>query len=192
METSITSETISQLNICGDLNNIEIANDTEPKLIPSREQMEIGQMRINLKNAREVYFKYSSSHRMAHTKATVRKRVAEGAKTVPHSQSLKAETGKVPQHVKRINKDETTQRKRYRPGTRALKKIRKFQKLTKLIIPKVAFLRLVWEIIEREYSWYWIQAGAVLALHEAVEVYIVRLFDETNLCAIHVKWVTSY
>ena len=37
METSITSETISQQTICGDLNIIEIANDTEPKLTQSRE-----------------------------------------------------------------------------------------------------------------------------------------------------------
>ena len=37
METSITSKTISQQTICGDLNNIEIANDTEPKLTQSRE-----------------------------------------------------------------------------------------------------------------------------------------------------------
>ena len=53
METSITSETISQQTICGDLNNIEIANDTEPKLTQSREQMEIKKTRINVKNARE-------------------------------------------------------------------------------------------------------------------------------------------
>ena len=69
--------------------------------------MEIEQMRINLKNTREVYFEYSSSQRMACTKATVRKREAERAKMVPHSQSLKAEAGKVPWYVKRIKKDET-------------------------------------------------------------------------------------
>ena len=159
MDTSITSETISQQTICGDLNNIEIANDTEPKLTQSGEQMEIEQMRINLKNAREVYFKYFSSQRMACTKATVRKRTAEGAKTVLQTQSLKAEAGKTPWYVKRIKKDETTQRKRYRPGIRALKEIRKFQKSNELIIPKVAFLRLVWEIIQKEYSWYWVQVG---------------------------------
>ena len=147
-------------------------------------------MSINIKNAREVYFKYSSSQRMACTKAMVRKRAAEGTKMVPHLQSLKAEAGKVPQYVKRIKKDETTWRKRYRPGTRALKEIRKFQKLTELIIPKVAFLRLVWEIIQKKYSWYQVQVGAVLALHEAAEVYIVRLFDNTNLCTIHAKQVT--
>ena len=38
METSITSEMISQQTICGDLENIEIANDTEPKFTQSEEQ----------------------------------------------------------------------------------------------------------------------------------------------------------
>ena len=106
METSITSETISQQTICGDLNDIEIEDDTEPKLSQSREQMEIEQTKINLKNAREVYSKYSSSKRMACTKATVRKRAAKGAKAVPNSQSLMAEAGKVPWYVKKIKKDE--------------------------------------------------------------------------------------
>ena len=45
METPITSETISQQTICGDLNNIEIANDNEYN--QSREGTEIKQMRIN-------------------------------------------------------------------------------------------------------------------------------------------------
>ena len=94
METSITSETISQHTICRNLNNIEIANDKEPN--QSKEWMEIEQTRINLKNTRKVYFKYSSSQRMVCTKATVRKRVVEGAKMVPHLQSSKPEAGKVP------------------------------------------------------------------------------------------------
>ena len=50
---------------------MEIAIDTEPKLTQSREQMEIEQMRINLRNAREVYFKYFSSQKMACTKTSV-------------------------------------------------------------------------------------------------------------------------
>ena len=37
METSITSEVVSQQTICGDPENIEIANDTEPKLTQSKE-----------------------------------------------------------------------------------------------------------------------------------------------------------
>jgi histone H3 len=34
------------------------------------------------------------------------------------------------------------------------------------------------------------QSHAVLALQEAAEAYIVGLFEDTNLCAIHAKRVT--
>ena len=57
METSITSEMISQQTICEDPENIEIVNDMEPKLTQSKEQMEIEQTRKNLIQAWKVYFK---------------------------------------------------------------------------------------------------------------------------------------
>ena len=34
------------------------------------------------------------------------------------------------------------------------------------------------------------QSHAVLALQEAAEAYLVGLFEDTNLCAIHVKHVS--
>jgi len=34
------------------------------------------------------------------------------------------------------------------------------------------------------------QSHAVLALQEAAEAYLVGLFEDTNLCAIHAKHVT--
>ena len=84
METSITSETVSQQTICGDPENIEIANDTEPKQIQSKEQMsEIMQTRKNLIQAWKVYFKYFSSQRMAHTKSAVKRRAVKGDKSIP-------------------------------------------------------------------------------------------------------------
>ena len=55
----------------------------------------------------------------------------------------------------------------FQPGTQALMEIWKFQKSTELLIPKVALWRLVKEITQKEYSWFCIQAGAVLMLHEA-------------------------
>ena len=96
METSITSETISQQTICGESENIEIANDTDPKLNQSKDQMEIEQTRKNLMQAQEVYFKYFFSQKMAHTKAMVRRRAEAGATTIPNSQPPIAEAGKVP------------------------------------------------------------------------------------------------
>ena len=34
------------------------------------------------------------------------------------------------------------------------------------------------------------QASAVLAMQEAAEAYLIGLFEDTNLCAIHAKRVT--
>ena len=79
METSITSETISQQTICGDLENIEIVNDMEPKLTQSKDQMEIEQTRKNLIHAWKFYFKYFSSQKMAQTKSTVKWRPEAGS-----------------------------------------------------------------------------------------------------------------
>ena len=62
---------------------------------------------------------------------------------------------------------------RYRPGTVALREIRRYQKSTELLIRKLPFQRLVREIVQ-----------------EASEAYLVGLFEDTNLCAIHAKRVT--
>lgn len=79
---------------------------------------------------------------------------------------------------------------RYRPGTVALREIRKFQKSTDLLIRKLPFQRLVREISSEYKSDLRFQSQAILALQEAAEAYLVGLFEDTNLCAIHAKRVT--
>ena len=79
---------------------------------------------------------------------------------------------------------------RYRPGTVALREIRKFQKSTDLLIRKLPFQRLVREIAGEFKSDLRFQTQAILALQEAAEAYLVGLFEDTNLCAIHAKRVT--
>ena len=79
---------------------------------------------------------------------------------------------------------------RYRPGTVALREIRKFQKSTELLIRKLPFQRLVREISQDFKSELRFQSGAMLALQEASEAYLVGLFEDTNLCAIHAQRVT--
>ena len=79
---------------------------------------------------------------------------------------------------------------RYRPGTVALREIRKFQKTTCLLFRKLPFYRLVREVMGDFNTKLNIQAYAVLALQEAAEAYLVGLFEDTNLCAIHAKRVT--
>ena len=79
---------------------------------------------------------------------------------------------------------------RYRPGTVALREIRRYQKSTELLIRKLPFQRLVREIAQEFKTDLRFQGSAVLALQEASESYLVGLFEDTNLCAIHAKRVT--
>ena len=80
--------------------------------------------------------------------------------------------------------------RRYRPGTLALREIRKYQRSTDLLIRKLPFQRLVREIAQDLKSDLRFQSTAILALQEASESYLVGLFEDTNLCAIHAKRVT--
>ena len=79
---------------------------------------------------------------------------------------------------------------RYRPGTVALRQIRKYQKTTNLLILKIPFQRLVREIAQQLNSDLRFQTDAILALHEATEAYLIGLMEDTNLCAIHANRVT--
>jgi len=79
---------------------------------------------------------------------------------------------------------------RYRPGTVALREIRRYQKSTDLLIRKLPFQRLVREIAQDFKNDLRFQGSAILALQEAAESYLVGLFEDTNLCAIHAKRVT--
>jgi histone H3 len=82
---------------------------------------------------------------------------------------------------------------RWRPGTVALREIRKYQKSTELLIRKLPFERLVREIcrdFEYPYCEFRWQSSALGALQESAEAYLTGLFEDTNLCAIHAKRVT--
>ena len=79
---------------------------------------------------------------------------------------------------------------RYRVGTAALKDIRHFQKTSALLIRKLPFQRLVREIAQDFKTDLRFQSAAILCLQEAAEAYLVRLFDDANLCAIHARRVT--
>jgi histone H3/H4 len=80
---------------------------------------------------------------------------------------------------------------RYRPGTRALMEIRKYQKSTDLLIRRLPFRRLVAEIASKfagePKRW---KESALEALQEASEAFLVGFFEDANLAAIHAKRVT--
>jgi len=79
---------------------------------------------------------------------------------------------------------------RFRPGTVALREIRRYQKSTELLIRKLPFQRLVREIAQDYKTDLRFQSSAIAALQEAAEAYLVGLFEDSNLCAIHAKRVT--
>merc|ERR1712025_216406 len=80
---------------------------------------------------------------------------------------------------------------RMKPGTGALIEIRKYQKSYNLLIPKLPFSRLVREICHQICSADMkFQSVALSALQEASEAFLVQLFEDCNLAAIHAKRVT--
>ncbi|THU94354.1 histone-fold-containing protein [Dendrothele bispora CBS 962.96] len=98
-----------------------------------------------------------------------------------------------------LTEEQPRKKRRHRPGTVALREIRKYQKSTDLLIRKLPFSRLVREIAvdmttdmngdrgDGALRW---QSSAIQALQEATEAFLVHLFEDTNLCALHAKRVT--
>jgi len=81
-------------------------------------------------------------------------------------------------------------KKRYRPGEKALREIRKFQRSTDLLINKLPFTRLVKEItFSFHHSLQW-QGIALEAIQHAAEDYIIGLMGDANLSALHAKRIT--
>ncbi|KAJ8540153.1 hypothetical protein K7X08_026542 [Anisodus acutangulus] len=106
----------------------------------------------------------SYSKKMARTKQTARK--STGGKAPRKQLATKAARKSAPTTggVKKPH--------RYRPGTVALREIRKYQKSTELLIRKLPFQRLVREIAQDFKTDLRFQSHAVLALQEAAEAYL--------------------
>lgn len=118
---------------------------------------------------------------MARTKQTAR--LSSGGKR-PALPTLKTKA------AQKVARTEGNKKERYRPGFVALREIRKYQKSTDLLMRKLPFQRLVREIAQDFKADLRFQSTAVLALQEAAEAYMVGLYEDTNLCAIHAKRVT--
>jgi histone H3 len=80
--------------------------------------------------------------------------------------------------------------RRFRPGTVALREIRRYQRTTQPVLRRLPFQRLVREIAQRIAGEMRFQGTAVFALQEAAEAYLIGLFEDTNVCAIHANRVT--
>ncbi|OLY84303.1 histone H3-like centromeric protein cnp1 [Smittium mucronatum] len=121
-----------------------------------------------------------------------------GLKTTP-SRSARKRTSMPPRAPSSVP---DKQRRHYRPGQLALREIRHYQKSTNLLIQKAPFSRVVRQVVDEfvqfDFSsplsnsttgmrW---QKSALMCLQEAAEAFLVHLFEDSNLCAIHAKRVT--
>ena len=120
---------------------------------------------------------------MARTKQTARRTL--GQKSPAHQLALAQKAAQKSAPRAPVKKPH-----RYRPGTVALREIRRYQKSTELLIRKMPFQRLVREIAQDFKTDLRFQSSAIVALQEAAEAYLVGIFEDTNLCCIHAKRVT--
>lgn len=120
---------------------------------------------------------------MARTKQTARKSTGGKAprKQLATKRQRESNTGGI-SPIKRPH--------RYRPGTVALREIRKFQKSTDLCLRRLPFMRLCREVAQSIKPDLRFQSTALMALQEAAEAYLVGLFEDTNLCALHARRTT--
>jgi len=88
------------------------------------------------------------------------------------------------------SQDGEKKKNRFKPGTVALREIKRYQKSTNLLLPRASFQRVVRSICSEIDHDLRFQAQALLALQEATEAYLVGIFEDANLCSIHAKRVT--
>ena len=86
----------------------------------------------------------------------------------------------------------------YRRGTVALREIRKYctrrapRSSSSIICKLASFQRLLREITQKCFDTdVRFQLTAILAMQEAAEAFLVGLFEDTSLCALHAKHVTT-
>ena len=87
---------------------------------------------------------------------------------------------------------EERRKRRFRPGTQVLREIRKLQQTTHTLVPRVHFSRIIRDVAfsidgGTRYRW---ASEALEAIQTAAEAYLVGLFEDANLCALHAKRVT--
>jgi len=80
---------------------------------------------------------------------------------------------------------------RWRPGTVALRQVKKLQASTALLIARAPFSRLVREIAESHKAGLRFQSSAVAAIQEATESFVIGLLGDANLTALHANRVTA-
>lgn len=127
---------------------------------------------------------------MARTKQTASRR----PKTIGGKGGKEPHVWLQAQRGNKVLESQAPRKRRIRPYSKALKEIRQYQKSGELLIRKLPFQRLVREIAQQfdsvTHSGIRFQSTAILALQEAAEAYVVGLFEDSNVCAIHARRIT--
>ena len=168
-------------------------SEPNPGMLPPGPRKTIGQPKPSTSAQQRLKPKKPSAQSVKEAQAELKKILAEkreekrkvAAARMAKKGGKKAPKGGVKKHY------------RYRPGTVALKQIRQYQRTTELLIRKLPFQRLVREIASDSEviksplcGKVRFQSAAIMALQEATEAYLVGLFEDSNLCAIHTQRVT--
>ena len=123
-----------------------------------------------------------STSKMARMKQTARKGMNGAA-----SRMTKASKNIATKAPCKPPSQQPKKKRRFRPGTVALREICQYQKSTELLIRKAPFQWVINEILRDIQNDLRIQTAAVQGLQESAGAYLVGLFEDSNLCAIHAK-----
>ena len=168
-------------------------SEPNPGMLPPGPRKTIGQPKPSTSAQQRLKPKKPSAQSVKEAQAELKRILAE-----KREEKRKKATAKMAKKGgQKAPKGGVKKRYRYRPGTVALKQIRQYQKSTELLIRKLPFQRLVREIASDSEviksplcGKVRFQSAAIMALQEATEAYLVGLFEDSNLCAIHARRVT--
>ena len=168
-------------------------SEPNPGMLPPGPRKTIGQPKPSTSAQQRLKPKKPSAQSVKEAQAELKRILAE-----KREEKRKKATAKMAKKSgQKAPKGGVKKRYRYRPGTVALKQIRQYQKSTDLLIRKLPFQRLVREIASDSEviksplcGKVRFQSAAIMALQEATEAYLVGLFEDSNLCAIHARRVT--
>merc|ERR1711935_888090 len=134
-------------------------------------------------------FKYRTHNTMGRQKM---KGSAKKASKAKMGRKSKPATGGI-KKASKAKRDKPRAKPRYKPGTVALRDIRKYQKSGKALVPFAPFVRLAKSITSdvssKEHTF---SRNAIMALMEAATSYLTGLFEDASLCCTHANRTTVY
>jgi len=145
------------------------------------------------KNTASKVVKDKKANKGSAKKVQSKAKVTKAKKRSPSKAKVSKKTAPAKGGVKKLSQSQPTgERKKFRfkAGTVALREIRRYQKTTELCLRRAPFQRLVREITRGYDHDLRFQSQALIALQEAAEAYLVGIFEDTNMCALHAQRVT--